>query len=229
MLLYVPSRSRYNDSVQRDYERILSQLGDAVFMWLSVHIWRATGGVSLQCKNGEKKLTSTNESYRDQSKRSAVILTRLHGCPQEVPLLRWKPFILRNCPSIIHCDPSSFSCTPFATGPEDTPQQILSRIGEGKISLSGGNWDSISPSAKDLVLRMLHVDPMQRWTAAQVLGHTWIVSRESLPDFKLSINDKKIKVTSRLLVSFPDCWSHSNTPVTDGLGMRCVTWDLTLK
>ena len=124
-----------------------------------------------------------------------------------------------NCPSIIHCDPSSFSCTPFATGPEDTPQQILSRIGEGKISLSGGNWDSISPSAKDLVLRMLHVDPMQRWTAAQVLGHTWIVSRESLPDFKLSINDKKIKVTSRQFVSFPD-------PTKGCLGM---TWDLTLK
>lgn len=58
--------------------------------------------------------------------------------------------------------------TPFATGPEDTPQQILARIGEGKISLKGGNWDSISPAAKDLVLRMLHVDPMQRWTAAQV-------------------------------------------------------------
>ena len=88
-------------------------------------------------------------------------------------------------------------CTPFATGPEDTPKQILARIGEGKIPLSGGNWDSVSPSAKDLVLRMLHVDPMQRWTAAQVLAHPWIASRGSLPDFKLSINDHKIKVRSR--------------------------------
>jgi len=86
------------------------------------------------------------------------------------------------------------SCTPFATGPEDTPQQILARIGEGKVPLSGGNWDSISASAKDLVLRMLHVDPMQRWTAAQVLTHSWIASRDSLPDFKLSIQNSKIKV-----------------------------------
>ena len=61
-------------------------------------------------------------------------------------------------------------CTPFASGPEDTPHAILNRIGEGKISLSGGNWDSVSAAAKDLVLRMLHVDPMQRWTAAQVWG-----------------------------------------------------------
>jgi len=93
--------------------------------------------------------------------------------------------------------PSCFRCTPFATGPEDTPKQILARIGEGKIPLNGGNWDAVSPSAKDLVLRMLHVDPMQRWTAAQVLSHPWITSRNSLPDFKLSINDHKIKVCNR--------------------------------
>ena len=89
---------------------------------------------------------------------------------------------------------TQYRSTPFATGPEDTPKKILSRIGEGKISLTGGNWDSVSQSAKDLVLRMLHVDPMQRWTAAQVLSHSWITSRDSLPDFKLSIHDIKIKV-----------------------------------
>ena len=83
--------------------------------------------------------------------------------------------------------------TPFATGPEDTPQQILSRIGEGRINLMGGNWDSISSGAKDLVLRMLHIDPLQRWTAAQVLSHPWITSRDSLPDVKLSIKNNKLK------------------------------------
>ena len=43
---------------------------------------------------------------------------------------------------------SSFSHTPFANGPNDTPNDILSRIGEGKFTLSGGNWDSVSPAAK---------------------------------------------------------------------------------
>ena len=52
--------------------------------------------------------------------------------------------------------------TPFATGPNDKPQDILTRIGEGKFTLSGGNWDSVSPAAKDLVKKMLHVDPQQR-------------------------------------------------------------------
>lgn len=57
---------------------------------------------------------------------------------------------------------------PFTTGSGDNPETILGRIGEGKINLSGGNWGNISAAAKDLVLRMLHVDPKQRLTADQV-------------------------------------------------------------
>uniref|UniRef100_A0A673HVD5 Ribosomal protein S6 kinase n=1 Tax=Sinocyclocheilus rhinocerous TaxID=307959 RepID=A0A673HVD5_9TELE len=38
--------------------------------------------------------------------------------------------------------------TPFANGPNDTPEEILLRIGSGKFSLSGGNWDSVSDSSK---------------------------------------------------------------------------------
>lgn len=38
--------------------------------------------------------------------------------------------------------------TPFAVGPEDSSAVILSRIGEGKYSLVGGAWDSISDVAK---------------------------------------------------------------------------------
>lgn len=40
------------------------------------------------------------------------------------------------------------SCTPFANGPSDTPEEILTRIGGGKFSVSGGNWDTISDMAK---------------------------------------------------------------------------------
>uniref|UniRef100_A0A8C0V7B7 non-specific serine/threonine protein kinase n=1 Tax=Cyanistes caeruleus TaxID=156563 RepID=A0A8C0V7B7_CYACU len=39
-------------------------------------------------------------------------------------------------------------CTPFANGPGDTPEEILTRIGGGKFSISGGNWDTISDMAK---------------------------------------------------------------------------------
>ena len=38
--------------------------------------------------------------------------------------------------------------TPFATGPEDRPEIILQRIGEGSISLTGGTWDNVTDVAK---------------------------------------------------------------------------------
>ena len=103
------------------------------------------------------------------------------------------PLSLSLSPSLSFFSPT-VSSTPFATGPEDNAEKILTRIGEGKVNLSGGNWDSISKGAKDLVLRMLNIDPSQRYSAAQVLNHSWISSRESLPDIKLSIRDTKIKV-----------------------------------
>ncbi|NWS59530.1 KS6A2 kinase, partial [Chunga burmeisteri] len=79
--------------------------------------------------------------------------------------------------------------TPFANGPDDTPEEILARIGSGKYALTGGNWDSVSDTAKDIVSKMLHVDPHQRLTAIQVLRHPWIVNREYLSQNQLSRQD----------------------------------------
>uniref|UniRef100_A0A673J0D3 Ribosomal protein S6 kinase n=1 Tax=Sinocyclocheilus rhinocerous TaxID=307959 RepID=A0A673J0D3_9TELE len=79
--------------------------------------------------------------------------------------------------------------TPFANGPEDTPEAILARIGSGKFSLTGGYWSSVSLEAKDLVSKMLHVDPHQRLTAAQVLKHPWILHRDQLPKYQLNRQD----------------------------------------
>ncbi|KAM4866377.1 ribosomal protein S6 kinase alpha-2 isoform 2-T2 [Thomomys bottae] len=79
--------------------------------------------------------------------------------------------------------------TPFASGPDDTPEEILARVSSGKYALSGGNWDSISDAAKDVVSKMLHVDPQQRLTALQVLKHPWIVNRELLSQSQLSRQD----------------------------------------
>ncbi|XP_054838509.1 ribosomal protein S6 kinase alpha-2 isoform X1 [Eublepharis macularius] len=79
--------------------------------------------------------------------------------------------------------------TPFANGPDDTPEEILARIGSGKYALTGGNWDSVSDAAKDIVSKMLHVDPHQRLTAAQVVRHPWIVNKEYLSQNQLSRQD----------------------------------------
>ncbi|XP_048468975.1 ribosomal protein S6 kinase 2 alpha-like isoform X2 [Rhincodon typus] len=79
--------------------------------------------------------------------------------------------------------------TPFANGPDDTPSEILARIGSGHYNLQGGNWDKASSAAKDLVSKMLHVDPHRRLTAKQVLKHQWIVNRDQLPQSQLTRQD----------------------------------------
>uniref|UniRef100_H2Y4V0 non-specific serine/threonine protein kinase n=1 Tax=Ciona savignyi TaxID=51511 RepID=H2Y4V0_CIOSA len=76
--------------------------------------------------------------------------------------------------------------TPFANGPDDTPTDILKRIETGKFNMSGGNWKSVSDIAKDLVRRMLHVDPNRRLSAPQVLMHPFIARPDQLPEFHLN-------------------------------------------
>uniref|UniRef100_A0A8C3C311 Ribosomal protein S6 kinase n=1 Tax=Cairina moschata TaxID=8855 RepID=A0A8C3C311_CAIMO len=94
--------------------------------------------------------------------------------------------------------------TPFANGPDDTPEEILARIGSGKFSLSGGYWNTVSDTAKDLVSKMLHVDPHQRLTAAQVLSHPWIVHCDQLPQYQLNRQDAPhlVKASRYLFIFF---------------------------
>ncbi|ULU12600.1 hypothetical protein L3Y34_015682 [Caenorhabditis briggsae] len=85
--------------------------------------------------------------------------------------------------------------TPFAMGPNDTPDQILQRVGDGKITMTQPVWDTISEDAKDLVKKMLDVDPNRRVTAKQALQHKWFGRKESLPDRPIQENGEKLDMT----------------------------------
>ncbi|CAG5099584.1 Similar to Rps6ka3: Ribosomal protein S6 kinase alpha-3 (Mus musculus) [Cotesia congregata] len=65
--------------------------------------------------------------------------------------------------------------------PGDTASDILNRIGLGFVNVDNGIWTHISTEAKDLVLRMLHIDPHRRPTAAAILKYSWIANRHRLP------------------------------------------------
>lgn len=67
--------------------------------------------------------------------------------------------------------------TPFASGPEDSPEDILQRIGKGQYDMSSGNWSTVSSLAKDIVTKMLDVNPARRLTTQQILAHPWMTSR----------------------------------------------------
>ncbi|KAK7870291.1 hypothetical protein R5R35_001013 [Gryllus longicercus] len=82
--------------------------------------------------------------------------------------------------------------TPFANHAADSPGDILRRIGEGRIDLESGNWLSVSTEAKDLVQKMLHIDPNRRPTASQVLQHDWIQHRNHLPTRRLQLQEASV-------------------------------------
>ena len=65
----------------------------------------------------------------------------------------------------------------------------MARIGSGKYVLTGGNWGTVSDAAKDIVTKMLHVDPHQRLMASQVLRHAWVVERDQLSQTQLQPQD----------------------------------------
>jgi p90 ribosomal S6 kinase len=99
--------------------------------------------------------------------------------------------------------------TPFANGPDDTPTDILKRIETGKFNMTKENWKSVSDVAKDLVKRMLHVDPNRRLSISQVLLHPFISRPDQLPEFHLNQPQKDYKfVKGAMSAMFSAARSH---------------------
>ncbi|KAG6481478.1 calcium-dependent protein kinase 2-like [Zingiber officinale] len=67
----------------------------------------------------------------------------------------------------------------------ESEQGIFNAILRGQIDFTSDPWPKISPSAKDLVRKMLNLDPKQRLTAVEVLNHPWIKEDGEAPDTPL--------------------------------------------
>uniref|UniRef100_A0A8C2I3N1 CaM kinase-like vesicle-associated protein n=1 Tax=Cyprinus carpio TaxID=7962 RepID=A0A8C2I3N1_CYPCA len=57
---------------------------------------------------------------------------------------------------------------------------IFCRIVAGEFEFDSPYWDEISPAAKELVCRLMEVDPMLRITAQDALSHGWIAGNGAL-------------------------------------------------
>ncbi|XP_078265587.1 ribosomal protein S6 kinase alpha-3-like isoform X1 [Rhinoraja longicauda] len=108
--------------------------------------------------------------------------------------------------------------TPFANGPDDTPEEILARIGSGKFSLTGGYWNTVSDVAKALVSKMLHVDPQQRLSTPQILRHPWIIHRDQLPQFHLNRQDAPHLVKGAMAATYSALNRTPLQPILEPVG-----------
>lgn len=53
-------------------------------------------------------------------------------------------------------------------------REVLERTARGAYRMTGEEWEDISKEAKDLVKRMLVVDPSKRITTTEILKHPWL-------------------------------------------------------
>ena len=91
-------------------------------------------------------------------------------------------------------------CYPFDG---KTLNTIFQSILKAEFDFSGGEWENISSECKDLVSKMLLVDPTQRITLGNALKHKWLIStRDPKPPQQVSRavlrNLKAFKPVSKL-------------------------------
>jgi len=65
---------------------------------------------------------------------------------------------------------------------EESNAQLFKAIMEGRFSYPDPYWSGVSDSAKDLINKLLVVDPKKRLTADQALQHPWIAGTTANPE-----------------------------------------------
>ncbi|DAZ96083.1 TPA: hypothetical protein N0F65_005861 [Lagenidium giganteum] len=61
---------------------------------------------------------------------------------------------------------------------DDNHNALFKKIKKGKFQYDSPYWDHVSDEAKDLINKMLVVNPAERATAAQLLEHRWVTGAE---------------------------------------------------
>ena len=74
---------------------------------------------------------------------------------------------------------------------EEEMPALFKQIMSGRYDFPSPWWDNISADAKDLVKKLLVVDPKKRFTAEQVLKHKWIQGHAPKTQLNLTVDAMK--------------------------------------
>ena len=62
---------------------------------------------------------------------------------------------------------------------DEVQERLYKQIKEGRYEFSSPEWDTVSKSAKDLIVRMMTVNPLNRISISDSLEHPWIKGKEA--------------------------------------------------
>ncbi|ETV72069.1 CAMK protein kinase, variant 1 [Aphanomyces astaci] len=120
-----------------------------------------------------------------QSLRHAVG-SKLNDAPPGGTIVYWAPEVIKRAPQDCAVDMWAFGVLlyitltgihPFDPKGNYSDAHIISLAVRGAYDVSNSWYKSLSDEAKDLLGKLLTVDPNARYTAAQVLGHPWMHPR----------------------------------------------------
>jgi calcium-dependent protein kinase len=63
----------------------------------------------------------------------------------------------------------------------ETDTEVLAKVRQGNFTLNSVEWKNISKNAKDLVGKLLEMNPKKRYTADQGLNHAWMQNNAPRP------------------------------------------------
>jgi calcium/calmodulin-dependent protein kinase I len=70
---------------------------------------------------------------------------------------------------------------------DDNQKVLFEKIKKGDYSFHPEYWDAVSVEAKDLISRLLKVNPLERYTSEEALNHSWVRTPSSLSPPSLSL------------------------------------------
>ena len=80
----------------------------------------------------------------------------------------------------------------------DKEHTFYGRIKNGEYDFHKPVWKKISKEAKDLISKMLVVDPVVRWSASECLMHPWITGAAHTDEHLAHLEDAQINMKSRM-------------------------------
>eukprot|EP00903_Cladosiphon_okamuranus_P008290 g7977.t1 len=173
----IVSKTFYNEKEARDLVRTLLRTVKHLHDQSIIHRDLKPENLLLVDKKDDANLKIADFGFAKKHDASSEELKTQCGTPGYVA-----PEILRSTPYGTPVDMWSIGVItyillggypPFH---DDNQHRLFQKIKRGKFSFHEQYWDPISDGAKDLIARMLTVDPVQRITADQALHHPWVMS-----------------------------------------------------